>query len=247
MNRRGMLKALLTLELTAMVVIITMAVNSLSKYNNAKVLYEDYKNQNSVEGIECKDSAAFELSNDSEKFNSIWDNIDVRVRYWITIDGTAINYPVMQGEDNQYYLTHAFDESECISGSIFLDSRCYDSDRFMLIYGHNMKDVSMFHELKNYQNDNFALEHNTICIANRYGTVEEYSVIACLIVDADSDFISYKKLSGGLTTILAKVPKYNVLTIPQPVISDIDKILILSTCIGGQEPNKRCVVYAVRK
>lgn len=65
---------------------------------------------------------------------------------WLYIPDTAINYPIMQGGDNDFYLHHAYDGSSLQAGSIFLDYRC--ENRFMnpvnIVYGHNMRNGSMF-------------------------------------------------------------------------------------------------------
>lgn len=65
---------------------------------------------------------------------------------WLYIPDSAINYPIMQGVDNDFYLHHAYDGGSLKSGSIFLDYRC--ENRFMnpvnIVYGHNMRNGSMF-------------------------------------------------------------------------------------------------------
>ncbi len=72
---------------------------------------------------------------------------------WIQIPGIGVDYPVVQGEDNEYYLYHTFQKENNKAGSIFLDYRNHDdfTDRRVILYGHNMKDGSMFSNLKQYQ------------------------------------------------------------------------------------------------
>ena len=76
---------------------------------------------------------------------------------WITIDGTAIDYPVVQGDDNSYYLTHDFNNSSSIQGSIFMDYRNQPdfSDWNNIVYGHNMDNGSMFGALVKYRKQAF--------------------------------------------------------------------------------------------
>ena len=71
---------------------------------------------------------------------------------WIQIEGTEISYPIVKGIDNSYYLNHTVQKTYNIAGSIFLDYRNERdfSDSKNIIYGHNMKDGSMFHVLRNY-------------------------------------------------------------------------------------------------
>ncbi|MFR2213338.1 MAG: sortase domain-bontaining protein [Ruminococcus sp.] len=65
---------------------------------------------------------------------------------WIRIPDTRIDYPVVQGTDNEYYLKHTFKKTEHVAGSIFLDKDNSPdfSNRKSILYGHNMKDGSMF-------------------------------------------------------------------------------------------------------
>ena len=69
---------------------------------------------------------------------------------WIYVASTNISYPIMQGEDNDFYLSHNFNKSYQFSGSIFMDyrnSRDIEQNRNLIIYGHNMSDNTMFRQL----------------------------------------------------------------------------------------------------
>lgn len=83
---------------------------------------------------------------------------------WIEIVGTNINYPVLQGEDNDYYLTHNYKHEKISSGSIFLD-KDYDFSKpstNLLIYGHRNKKGLMFEEVINFKNEEYYNEHKYI-------------------------------------------------------------------------------------
>lgn len=90
---------------------------------------------------------------------------------WIEIEGTNINYPVLQGEDNKYYLTHNYKKEKSQKGSIFL-SKDYDlklpSDN-LLIYGHNLISGQMFNNLLKYKDREFYEKHPNI----RFTTAKE--------------------------------------------------------------------------
>lgn len=90
---------------------------------------------------------------------------------WIEIEGTNINYPVLQGEDNEYYLTHNYKKEKSQKGSIFL-SKDYDlklpSDN-LLIYGHNLISGQMFNNLLKYKDREFYEKHPNI----RFTTAKE--------------------------------------------------------------------------
>lgn len=85
-------------------------------------------------------------------FNKL-EEINPDVIAWIEIPGLEISYPVVQGRDNDYYLHHLITGENHKSGSIFMDFQNQEdlSDRNTIIYGHNMKDGSMFGTLNQYQ------------------------------------------------------------------------------------------------
>lgn len=98
---------------------------------------------------------------------------------WLEIEDTSVSYPVLQGEDNDYYLRHTYRGEYSINGSIFLD-KDYDfsiPSSNLLIYGHNNKNGKMFEELINYESEEYYKEHPII----RFTTIEEdvkYEIIA---------------------------------------------------------------------
>ena len=81
---------------------------------------------------------------------------------WIYIPGTNINYPVVRGTDNDYYLNRLFDGTYNKSGCIFMDYRCEPdfSGKNSIIYGHHMKNGSMFASLMEYKEKGFYEEHS---------------------------------------------------------------------------------------
>ena len=80
---------------------------------------------------------------------------------WIYIEDTAINYPVVQGSDNSFYLKHLIDGKWNSAGCIFLDFRVDSniSDRHSIIYGHHMKDGTMFSGLTKYKKQDYYEAH----------------------------------------------------------------------------------------
>ena len=94
---------------------------------------------------------------DFEALEEINDN----VIGWIILEGTPINYPVVQGEDNDFYLRHLFDGRWNPSGSIFLDylNSPRFTDHHTIIYGHNMQDGSMFAAIESYMYQEFYDNH----------------------------------------------------------------------------------------
>ena len=99
-------------------------------------------------------------------FNTVIDlqkeNEDVKG--WIKINDTKINYPLLQGSANDYYLNHKYQKEYSSYGSIFIDnnSNLNDVNSNVIIYGHSMKDQEMFQNLLNYVNKEYYDSHNII-------------------------------------------------------------------------------------
>lgn len=85
---------------------------------------------------------------------------------WIYIRGTTIDYPIVQGKDNEEYLHQDFNKKKSSSGTIFLDNNCkkdFTSDN-TIIYGHHMKNGTMFAQLLKFREKSFLKKHNEIMI-----------------------------------------------------------------------------------
>ena len=96
------------------------------------------------------------------QYQALWEK-NQDLAGWLSIEGTAIDYPVMHtAQDEEYYLRRAFDRSNSVSGTPFLAAGCFTGCGNYIIYGHNMKDGSMFAALLNYADDTFWEEHPTI-------------------------------------------------------------------------------------
>lgn len=104
---------------------------------------------------------------------------------WINLPGTLLDYPVMQGTDNAYYLSHLPDKTNNRAGSVFLDYRNSPdfTDKNSLIYGHMSRVGEMFGALKNYRNQEFYDAHPYI---NLYTSEHDYEIvlIAGYLVDS---------------------------------------------------------------
>lgn len=113
---------------------------------------------------------------------------------WLRIPG-VLEYPVVRGKDNSYYLNHTVQKTYNIAGSIFLDYRNERdfSDSKNIIYGHNMKDGSMFHVLRNYQDIDFFQEHTDMEVYLPDGRSLNYQITACEQVPADSEIYQIEK------------------------------------------------------
>lgn len=94
---------------------------------------------------------------------------------WITVDGTQIDYPILQAEDNIHYLTQNYYQRESRAGSIFLDYRNdirSSEERNIIVYGHRMKDGSMFQHLTKFLDEDFFEAHRTFEFDTLYDSYE---------------------------------------------------------------------------
>ncbi|WP_018752960.1 class B sortase [Paenibacillus sanguinis] len=115
------------------------------------------------------------------------------VTAWITAEESVIDYPVVQGADNEYYLNHLFTRAPNKLGSLFVDYRTPGdfTARNTIIYGHNMKDGSMFSSLTKYKDQEYFETHPTMKLYTPDGayTIE---LFAGIVADGDYEFIRYQ-------------------------------------------------------
>ena len=113
---------------------------------------------------------------------------------WLRIDGTDIDLPVVQTPgDNEYYLRRGFDRFYAVGGTLFLDDRCAVSGNVTanwLVYGHNMRDGSMFGQLVRYRDEAFYQAHPTFTFDTLYET-GTWQVVAALDTTLGADALPY--------------------------------------------------------
>ena len=99
---------------------------------------------------------------------------------WIYAPGTPINYPVVQGEDNEYYLTRDFYKNKSASGTLFLDENhpFRENAQNLLLHGHNMKDGTMFGRLAQYLYDDTYLRNHPFVYFDTLWHKEQYVIFA---------------------------------------------------------------------
>ena len=174
---------------------------------------------------------------------------------WIKIENTNIDYPILQGKDNDYYLKTNYKNEYSRSGSIFLDYR-YDfnvQNLNFLVYGHNNNDGKMFNELLKYNQESYYKEHSEINIVTNKED-ETYNIVA----------VFYSQVYNTSDTNKFKYYNYIELTnendfymyinnCKKESLYDIDfeatygdKVLTLSTCEYSKE-NGRFVIVAIKK
>lgn len=167
---------------------------------------------------------------------------------WLRINGTKIDYPVMQTKDNpQYYLRRDFNKQYSYLGTPFMDSRCdVNYDNNLIVYGHNMKDGKMFADLLKYRDKSYCQEHSTIHFITP-NEVQKYEVIVVCKVKSDDEWYSYtcQKDTESFNNLISEI-KNKSLYFTQDEIQYRDYFLTLSTCEYSQT-NGRLIVIAKRK
>ncbi|MDD2459140.1 MAG: class B sortase [Eubacteriales bacterium] len=105
---------------------------------------------------------------------------------WLTIPGTRIDDPVVCSSDNEFYLKHDYLGNKDITGAIYQDFRNAGSfsGRHSILYGHNMKDGSMFHNLRYFKEEDFARKNNRIKLETLDG-MTEWQVFASYVMTTD--------------------------------------------------------------
>ncbi len=150
---------------------------------------------------------------------------------WIGNNDHEIDYPLVQGTDNEYYLTHLFTKEANKLGSIFMDYRNKPdfTDRNTIIYGHNMKDGSMFSSLTNYKNPDYYNTFPTLPIYSPDGNFL-IELFAGNVVDGSYESVRYDFLSDedfmSYVDSLIKQSTFRSSTLMSPQ----DRIVTLVTC-----------------
>ncbi|RKP58071.1 SrtB family sortase [Cohnella endophytica] len=170
--------------------------------------------------------------------------INADVIGWLQIADTAIDYPVVQSEDNEYYLTKDLDRKNNVNGSIFMDYR-NDIDmrqKHWILYGHNMKNKTMFMPLLHYESRWFFENHSTIEFDTLYDNLK-WQVFSAYFTNASDDYLqtefdSDEQYEAFLLSLQKKSLHKTDMT-----LSATDTILTLSTCSNTHD-DARFVVHA---
>lgn len=170
---------------------------------------------------------------------------------WIRVPDTKIDYPILQheGEDQSYYLTRDIHGKSTQAGSIYTEY--YNNKHFhdpnTIIYGHNMKNGSMFHNLRYFAEREYFDEHEELYIYMP-GKILKYQIINCYVYD-DRHLLAAFDLSDEMVheEYLEDImrPRSMYTMIREGVeLSTEDKLITLSTCVANQ-PNNRRLLQAV--
>ncbi|WP_139902611.1 class B sortase [Clostridium thermarum] len=174
--------------------------------------------------------------------------INSDIKGWIRIDNTPISYPIVQTSDNSFYLDHDVTKKESRHGTIFVDtandisSPKKLSGQNIILYGHNMKDGSMFGSIIKFQEDDFFTINDAINL-DIFPNSYKFKIFGVYIVHESFDYRnpqlgSQKDINNFLKSINSKSVQYREVT-----LTPEDTLLTISTC-GYNFDGARIVVLA---
>lgn len=164
---------------------------------------------------------------------------------WITIEGCDVDYPVVRGEDNAYYLDHAYTGEYMIVGSVFADYRTDDriiNNYNTVLYGHNMENGSMFHAVELMYEDEELFDASRIFMYTIDG-IYEYAPISVYKTDAYDQYFRMRFKSVKEFTDFASERLEKSVWKRTAEFSEYDRILTLSTCTN-EEYSGRYALHA---
>lgn len=163
---------------------------------------------------------------------------------YIYIPSINLKLPIAQTSDNDYYLSHTFNNVSNINGCLFEDCRISEglSAFNVIIYGHNMKSGAMFGKLPRYRDFSFwNSPNNDIFYIFTNNVIKKYKIFSCYISEPVSDTYTYKFSSVKQFRDYALNMKEKSIYSTNIDVSDITQIVTLSTCTIGNK--KRFIVH----
>ena len=226
------------LNLLTIICIVTICISSFKIYTTLR----DYKKADNVYS-KLRDTK--NNSDNTTEATKDLSSINSDYQFWINVEGTNIDYPVVQGSDNDFYLNHDFNKNYLPAGSIFLDYRNdFETDYNTVIYGHHMRNSTMFGQMEKFKKEDFFEKNKTITLTSK-DDIYEYEIFAIGVYDADFgyntvNFNDEDDFNNFLDKILSK-SMYS-----RNIVNSSDKIITLSTC-SYEYDNARTAIFAVRK
>jgi len=166
---------------------------------------------------------------------------------WLYCEGTPINYPIVQGEDNEYYMYRLMDGKYNKSGTLFMDCRNQAdfSDWNTIIYGHNMKNGSMFGTLLKYQDPKYYEEHPVMYLLTPEKHYE-IKLVSAYVTPADSETYTIPETQAEKEAMLLKAYRTSsFISGVQPLRED--RMITLSTCAYDLQDARYVVLGLLRE
>ena len=209
-------------------IILLIFILTIVFYISCYILLKDLKEyKESDKSTEKLIEESIEIKEETQKRSIDWEylkSINKDIIAWIEIENTKIDYPILKDKD-VYYLKHTFDKKYNSNGSIFTTNSYPFEDKETIVYGHNMKNGSMFSDLGKYLNKDFLNSHFNFKIYTPTCNYEAriFSVYS-IGVETESNNIKFLNFEDRIE-YYKKASEYNIET-----DSNIKKIVKLSTC-----------------
>lgn len=169
--------------------------------------------------------------------------VNPRIIGWLSLEGTRLDNPVLQAEDNNFYLRHNHLDEESRGGSIFMDYRNDpEPDRHTIFYGHVLRNGTMFGELSKFAEQSYAEAHPVFLYETpdkRY----ELQVFAAYETTTDFYYIETEFTDESYATFLKDITGRSEIDMPVAVGVE-DRIATFSTCTTSVDDDERFVVHA---
>ena len=223
--------------------IIGIIISSIYFIKWFKDIRENKKISNKVsEAITQNTTTDSELSYNID-FNKLKE-INNNIVAYIKVNGTDIEYPIVQYKDNSYYLNRNLNKDYSSSGSIFLDykNKLDGTDKNIVIYGHNVKDGSMFGSLKKtLKEDWYSNEENYIIDFITENCEENYQVFSVYQIETEDYYINTEFKDEEFKNFVNTLKKRSKKDFGVEITEE-DSILTLSTCANNYRD--RIVLHA---
>lgn len=227
-----------------LLLIVCIGVFLFSAYN----LWNIYMQYKEIDDEYANIQEAYVESKDDQYLQINWKKLKKRnkdVIGWIQIPDMKIDYPILQGANNDEYLRHDIDHKYLVSGCIFVDANNKEPfvDNNTIIYGHNMKNKSMFGQLSKLLDQEFVDEHPYVYIYLPNGTVSRYKIVVAHQINSLDDL--YNTQVQDLKEYYQMMQKDNQISVEFDEEAE-NPVIMLSTCVNSIEVNEeRYVLHAV--
>lgn len=215
--------------------IVSLTIASYSLYKIVSQIRDYIKSDETYQNIE----RVYEETNSFERLRSMNEDFVG----WISIDGTKVNYPIVQTDNNDFYLTHNFLKEPDFAGSVFLDFRIEDISvaKNIILYGHNMKNESMFGSLKHFLNEDY-YEHHKVIRTYFKDRTYTWEVVAAYATERLHWMEAEFQDDELFTRFIETIQLYQFVS-SHVELHDDQRILTLATCT--KDDDKRFVIHAV--
>lgn len=207
--------------------------------NDQKEVTNNEKNEEQKKNEEVQDK----VKNYEKNFKKLTE-INKDFRYWLTVKNTSVSYPIVQTNDNKFYLNHSFDKSNNIFGWIFMDYRNNKNltDQNTIIYGHDTYDTMLFGTLDKVLNKSWYTnkENQIITLENESKNIKA-EIFSIYTIDVTTDYLQVVFSNKEFETFINKIKDRSIYNFNKEVTKE-DKIITLSTCY--KSGNKRLVIHA---